>query len=186
VLAVKGNQETLCKELAAYFEDADILRGIGQYRNEFEKAHGQLETREYWQSGKVSWLRAKKRNGKDKEGGSGWAGLASIGMTKTSCFNLATGKTSEQRRYYLSSLPPDIMEFMRAVRGHWSVESMHWHLDVTFREDKNRTLDKNAAESLNIIRKWALSILKIADLGQKLSLKKSVSSSTATRRSICR
>lgn len=25
----------------------------------------------------------------------------------------------------------------RAVRGHWSIESMHWHLDVTFREDAN-------------------------------------------------
>jgi hypothetical protein len=49
---------------------------------------------------------------------------------------------------------------------------MHWHLDVTFREDKNRTLDKNAAENLNIIRKWALSILKIADVGMKLSLRK--------------
>ncbi|MFR7848217.1 MAG: hypothetical protein ACLU8S_12070 [Coprococcus phoceensis] len=33
----------------------------------------------------------------------------------------------------------------RAVRGHWSIESMHWHLDVTFREDANTTIDKIAS-----------------------------------------
>jgi predicted transposase YbfD/YdcC len=63
-------------------------------------------------------------------------------------------------------------EFARAVRGHWAVESMHWHLDVTFREDHNRTLEKTAAENMNIIRKWALAALKTLDLGKKYSMKK--------------
>ncbi len=47
----------------------------------------------------------------------------------------------------------DIELFSRSVRGHWSVESMHWHLDVTFKEDANKIIDKRAAENLNIIRK---------------------------------
>ncbi len=55
----------------------------------------------------------------------------------------------------------------------WSVESMHWHLDVTFREDANRTLDKVTAQNQNILRKWALSILKLVDSrGRKMSLKR--------------
>ena len=59
------------------------------------------------------------------------------------------------------------------MRGHWSVESMHWHLDVTFREDANTTIDKTAAQNQNIIRKWCLSILKPLELSKrKLSLKK--------------
>jgi len=41
---------------------------------------------------------------------------------------------------------------------------MHWHLDVTFREDANQTLDRLAAQNLNIIRKWCLSILKVLEL----------------------
>ena len=41
---------------------------------------------------------------------------------------------------------------------------MHWHLDVTFREDANTTLDKLAAKNQNIIRKWSLSILKMIEL----------------------
>ena len=59
---------------------------------------------------------------------------------------------TEEYRYYINSLSENIGLFSRAVRGHWAVESMHWHLDVTFREDANATLDKMSAQNLNIIR----------------------------------
>ena len=71
-----------------------------------------------------------------------------------------TFKGVTERRYYISSLPCDVEQFANAVRGHWSVEAMHWQLDVTFREDANHTLDKTAAANMNIIRKWCLSMLK--------------------------
>ena len=61
-----------------------------------------------------------------------------------------------------SSLTPEIELFSRAVRAHWSVESMHWQLDVTFKEDNKHTLNKIAAENQNIIRKWCLTALKQA------------------------
>ena len=74
---------------------------------------------------------------------------------------------------YISSMKTDIDSFVRAVCGHWSIESMHWHLDVTFKEDANHTLDKTAAQNHNIIRKWCLSILKPLELmNKKLSMKK--------------
>ena len=83
------------------------------------------------------------------------------------------GEKKKEYRYYISSLKEDIDLFSRAVRGHWSVESMHWYLDVIFKEDANRTLDKRAAENLNIIRKWCLSILKMVEIFRpKLSMKK--------------
>lgn len=59
----------------------------------------------------------------------------------------------KEYRYYISSLKTDAELFSRAVRGHRSAESMHWQLDVTFREDANTTLDKQAAQNLNMIRK---------------------------------
>ena len=83
------------------------------------------------------------------------------------------GLEIKEFRYYISSLKEDIELFSRAVRGHWSVESMHWQLDVTFKEDANTTLDKQAAENLNIIRKWSLSILKMVELFRpNLSIRK--------------
>ena len=82
-------------------------------------------------------------------------------------------KERVEYRYFISSLPEDIELASRAIRGHWSIESMHWHLDVTFREDANTTIDKTAAQNLNIIRKWCLSILKVTELSKrKLSMKK--------------
>ena len=53
-----------------------------------------------------------------------------------------------------------VEEFVRAVRGHWAIESYRWILDVIFREDASRTLNKNAARDLNILRKLAISILE--------------------------
>ena len=79
----------------------------------------------------------------------------------------------QEYRYFISSLSPDITLASRAVRGHWAVESMHWHVDVTFMEDANTTLDKLSAQNLNIIRKWTLSILKLLEINsKKMSLKR--------------
>ena len=90
-------------------------------------------------------------------------------------FTLIKGdKTVVETRFFISSLPLDVETFSRAVRGHWMVESYHWHLDVTFREDANQTLDKRAAYNLNIINKMAINVLKMMELsGMKpMSLKK--------------
>jgi len=49
---------------------------------------------------------------------------------------------------------------------------MHWHLDVTFKEDSNKTLDATAAQNLSILRKLTLSILKLVEAGKNCSLKR--------------
>lgn len=82
-------------------------------------------------------------------------------------------KTTYEYRYFISSLKTDINEVSSSMWGHWSIESMYWHLDVTFQEDINAMIDKMAAQNLNIIRKWSLSILKLVELvRQKLSMRK--------------
>lgn len=83
------------------------------------------------------------------------------------------GRRREEYRYFISGIKENIDLVVRAVRGHW-IESMHWYLDVTFREDANRTIDKMAAQNLNIIRKWGLSILKTVEVSmhRKMSMRK--------------
>ena len=52
---------------------------------------------------------------------------------------------------------------MKAVRSEWEIENnLHWHLDVTFKEDKNLTSERTTQKNLNILRKLGLNILKIA------------------------
>ncbi len=166
MLAVKGNQKTLYNDIKDYFSEKEFLRKIkenGSYKKSIEKAHGQLETREYYQTGDIKWLCQRKD----------WKGMKSIIMERKVLEK--KGRQHTEYRYYISSIAEDINLASRAVWGHWSVESMHWHLDVTFREDYNITADKTAAQNHNIIRKWCLSVLKLAELSLKnkrLSLKK--------------
>ena len=151
LLALKGNQKSLFQDVKDYFDDEDFLKKA-KYKKTTEKARGAIEVREYWQTDDISWLTQKKD----------WKGLKSIGITKNTIKK--DGKTTIAKRYFISSLPCDIEEFSRGVRGHWIVESFHWHLDVTFREDHNKTLEKQASYNLNIIRKLALSVLKLFNI----------------------
>ena len=164
VLALKRNQNSLYEDVQEYFSDEEFqkrIRASGNYKKTQEKAHGQVEIREYYQTEDIKWLSQKKN----------WKGLSSIVMEKKTIEK--DGKRRIEYRYFISSLKADIEQISRAVRGHWSIESMHWHLDVTFREDANTTLDKMAAQNLNIIRKWSLSILKPAQMTRhKLSMRK--------------
>lgn len=158
VLAVKENQKNLYGDIKDYFDD-EVLRNLarqeGNYLKTVEKAHSQIETREYYQTEKISWLDEK----------SNWKGLKTIGMVEKTIQR--DGETVKERRYYISSLPKEIELFSKSVRQHWAIEIMHWHLDVTFREDFNTTIDKTAALNLNIMRKWCLSILTLFEVRKK-------------------
>ena len=154
VLALKGNQPGLHEDVKQYFADTDLLKNC-TYTKTVEKARGGIEKREYWQSEDIAWMAQKKE----------WAGLKSIAMTRNTI--IKSGIETTETRYFISSLPLGVDGIARAIRGHWMVESYHWHLDVTFREDENHTLEKQAAFNLNIMRKLALHVLKIYEVGRK-------------------
>lgn len=163
VLALKGNQETVHEEVKTYL-DAALLerttaRPVGAKLSTgaatlaaletVEKDHGRIETRRYSQSAELAWFADRAK----------WAGLQSVGMVEA--MREVGGKTSVERRYYLSSLPLGVETFARAVRGHWGVENkLHWVLDVWFREDQSRARAGHAAENLATLRRLALNLLK--------------------------
>ena len=160
VFALKKNHGNLYEDVEQYFSDPQLLSKCA-YTKTFEKARGGIETREYWQTNDTDWIYGKKE----------WVGLTTIAMTVNTI--VKDGKEKTETRYFISSLSLDVNEIARAIRGHWMVESYHWHLDVTFREDANRTLEKQSAFNLNIMRKLALNVLKLIEIGDKtLSLAK--------------
>jgi predicted transposase YbfD/YdcC len=119
------------------------------------KARGGIEKREYWQTDDISWLAGKKE----------WTGLKSIAMT---CNTITkNGQEATEKRYFISSIEKNVEEVARAIRSRWMIESYHWQLDVTFREDADHTMDKQVANNLNIMRKLALNLLKLMDMGRK-------------------
>lgn len=89
-----------------------------------------------------------------------WTGLRSIVMVITELVD-KNGRLRTERRYYLSSLGLDAAEAARVIRSHWSIEnSLHWVLDVAFREDDSRVRRDNGAQNLAVIRHAALNLVR--------------------------
>ena len=81
------------------------------------------------------------------------------------------GKTSSEFRYFISSADLSAQRFAQGGRGHWGIEnSLHWVLDVTFREDDSRVRKGHGAQNLARLRHIALNVLK-ADKHTKLGVK---------------
>jgi len=159
VLALKGNHATVHEEIQEFFTDAvppcatqaahTVAANTMGFFQTLEKDHGRIETRRYWQSSDIAWMQDKPL----------WRNLRSIGMVES--VRRIKGENTLERRYYLSSLPLDAPTFAQAVRQHWGVEnSLHWSLDVTFREDHSRARSKNAAQNLATLRRIALNLIK--------------------------
>ena len=79
--------------------------------------------------------------------------------------------TRAEIRYFLASYKDDPEKMAAAIRAHWAIEnSLHWVLDVTFREDECRVRDRTAAQNLAMLRKIALNLIKQHSTA-KISLK---------------
>ena len=70
------------------------------------------------------------------------------------------GRETSEIRYFILSRYLSGKRFSEAVRGHWAIESMHWVLDVTFREDDSRTRERTLGNNLSWLRRFAVTLLK--------------------------
>ena len=82
---------------------------------------------------------------------------------------VSAGHGRIETRWYISSLALNAEQALDAVRSHWQVESMHWVLDVTFREDESRIRRGTGALAFNVLRKIALSLFK-QDTSKNISM----------------
>ena len=152
LLPVKDNQPTLHAAVRAVFERADAagwdgvrfdthaLAGKGHGRQE-----GRFATVIYDPAGlPTDW--------KDV------AAVVLIGRERT------VGDTSTWAgQYYITSHPGTAEELGTRARSHWGIEnSLHWVLDVVFREDDSRVRAGHAGENLAMIRRVAVSLLRRA------------------------
>ena len=165
VLALKKNQKTFYEDVKDYLDDEEILKEIekGNYSEDKEKSHSKIITRKYYMTDKIKWL-----NGKEK-----WEKLKSIGVEIKISESIKTGEITEERRYFIISFKDDIHSYADAVRKHWGVENnLHAPLDIVFKEDANRTLEKNGAKNLGILKRICLAVLKFVQTYYNMSLNK--------------
>lgn len=150
VVALKENHETLHNEVVEYFKDAEddgFKDEKIQFYRTLEKGHGRIEERLYYYSTDIKWMDARKD----------WAKMTGIGMVIRKV--QVSDKETVERQYHFGSVDT-VGDYAKAVRMHWGVESTHWSLDVTFREDANRTRKGKAPENLALLRRLALNVVK--------------------------
>ena len=166
VVPIKGNHPKFYQELVEFFDDKQceyIIAGKLNtgYKKSNEYKNGAVITYEYFQTEEVNWYEEKEE----------WEKLRSIGMVRKT-IEKKEGTTVECR-YYITSLYTNVELFAKVVRDYWGVENkLHWHLDVTFKQDKNTTTDKKALANLEIVNKFCLGILKRVQPLYGISLKR--------------
>lgn len=163
IFGLKQNHPTLHREVLAAFDESTLARlqqDPDDYAESADKGHGRLEIRRVWVSRDVSWL----------EQSEAWPKLQSLVFVESE--RTRRGVTSCERRAYISSSDATARVLADQVRGHWHVENkLHWVLDVTFGEDHARVSRKHGAESMSVMRKIAMNLLKRApeafDIGHR-------------------
>ncbi len=159
---LKGNQSGLLEAVSCVFTDSkreQIKKKGKDFYETSEKSHSQVEIRRFY--------RIPASCGKEE-----WAKLKSFVCYEKYTCNVITGIEKTEYRYYISSLQ-DVELIAQAIRGHWEVENnLHWHLDYSFFEDAQTTMDKQAFQNLSLINKLALTLCKLAQPVMKGSIRR--------------
>lgn len=154
ILALKGNHSGMQSELEAWWHKS-VREGLSEENHsthtEIDTGHGRIETRVCQQL-----LIDKKWLDKAYQ----WSGLNSIIQVTSQVHEKMTGNETIETRWYISSLDLNAKQALNAVRSHWQVESMHWMLDMTFREDESRIRKKQGPLVFNVMRKIAMALFK--------------------------
>jgi len=152
VITVKDNQLKLRNAIKTHFghhleRDLEDLK----YRSHetSETGHGRIDERSYFLT-KIPLDFAVKKE---------WPWVKAIGYTLRLTQH-ADGYETDETRYYIVSRYLSGKRFSEAVRGHWGIESMHWVLDVNFREDDSRIRERTLGNNLSWLRRFAVTLLK--------------------------
>ncbi len=150
---MKDNQGRLLQDIGDWFAYADQIQ-FQKMQYDFHemvnKGHGRIQIRRCWVVADplaFNYIRQYQ----------GWADLQTIVRIQRE--RHFPHQVQRETAYYISSLPPRAPLILQAARSHWTVEnSLHWVLDVTFREDDARIRHDNSPQNMAVWRPIALNI----------------------------
>jgi predicted transposase YbfD/YdcC len=152
LLALKGNQPTLEAEVKDYFQTAPAAELTT--KTTVEKGHGRIETRTFTASSKVDWIVSER----SYPGEPRFTTIETL--LKVASRAEHADRCTFETRYFISSAPLNIDRLACSARGHWGVESMHWLLDVEFKDDLSRYRSGHGAKNMAVVRRFALGLVR--------------------------
>jgi predicted transposase YbfD/YdcC len=166
ILALKGNQGSLCSDIGLFVAEQRVAgfsdTKISVHQDDIDKHHGRIEQRRCTVIHDVAWV----------QGLHSWPGLRSIIILDS--MRETAGKIQTETRLYISSLTLEAAKAAPLVRGHWSVETMHWVMDMVFRDDECRVRKDHAPANFTTIKHIATNLLARAKDKDSLRLKRKV------------
>lgn len=166
LLGLKGNQGTLREDVELLFTEQEA-RGFAELtvsrHDSTDAGHGRIEQRTCIATEDIAWLKQRHP----------WIGLRSIAMVRST---RETGKETEaDTRFFISSLPANAAHLAQAIRSHWGIEnSLHWVMDVIFRDDDCRIRKKNAPANFATVKHMATNLLRKAPATHSLKSKRNL------------
>lgn len=161
IFSLKGNQGNLHDDIQLYFQSQkkNEFKDVSfDYHETTDAEHGKIEIRKYWTLSDIDWLQRKEN----------WKNLTTICMVERE--RQFEERTENETSYYIGSVENNAKIFAHAIRSHWRVEnSLHWVLDVSFREDESRIRKDHAPDNFAVLRHIALNMIK-----KETSVKKSI------------
>lgn len=163
VLAVKDNQPKLAASIQDFwtsFSAHPATQTPHRFTESVEKGHGRIETRRCYVFDQLECLHKPEQ----------WPDLKSFAVIESQ--REINGKTTLERRLYISSLRPDAERIGSAIRAHWSVENrLHWCMDIAFNDDQMRARTGHAAHNLATLKHITLNLIRMDPVKRKGGIK---------------
>ena len=161
VIALKANQNTLYKAVAKHFNntfDMSHCKRVDFFESK-ERNRNRAEHRKCWVTDAIEQLALPES----------WPGMKSCLLIESR--RESSGNESVEQRFYISSLEADAQLHNNLVRSHWAIEnSLHWVMDMVFREDESRIRCGFGAENMSLIKHIALNKLQAAKSESKRAI----------------
>lgn len=152
VLALKGNQNTLREDVEVFVAEQKVnnFNDTAVSRHETVDAdHGRIETRTTTVIHDVAWLQERHK----------WPGLKAVVVVDST--REIGDKIERETRFYITSLLLLAIQMGPIVRSHWAVEnSLHWVMDMVFRDDECRVRTEHAPANFTTIKHIATNLLR--------------------------
>lgn len=148
LIELKANQRALRYGVE---DGISKLTPVCSYTAGPELGHGRIETRTYRIYDGLEIIADRHK----------WGGNMTIVEYEAHTVRKSTGAHTSEKRLYVSSMPVDTPLFGTYVRNHWSIESMHWGMDVNLSQDRIRRKTPKAARNLDTVQRIVYSVFSI-------------------------